>query len=77
MKDCFRCKGTIEPLEKTHTVTLADSVIIIKKVPSLVCNQCGEVYFADEVMEKLEETVDALEKFIKEVAIVEYEAEVA
>jgi len=62
---------------KTHAVTLDQCVIIIKNVPALVCTQCGEVYFTDDVMQKLEIIVDRLENIIKEVAIVDYSDNVA
>ena len=69
---CFYCKGDTEQKLKTHAVTLDKCVIIIKNVPSLVCKQCGEVYFKDDVMQKLEVIVDKLASIIKEVAIVDY-----
>ena len=69
---CFWCKGDIEQRLKTHAATLADCVIIIKNVPALVCKQCGEVFFTDEVMQKLEVIVSRLESIVKEVAIVDY-----
>jgi len=72
MVDCFRCKGSAEPKIKTHAVTLDKCVIIVKNVPALVCKQCGEAYFTDEVMQNLENTIDKLEVLIKEVAIVDY-----
>jgi YgiT-type zinc finger domain-containing protein len=75
--DCFRCEGKTRPVEKTHAVTLDDSVIIVKRVPALACGQCGEVYFSDEVMQNVETIIDKLESLIKEVAIVEYTAHVA
>ena len=74
---CFMCKGETEKKLKTHAVTLARCVIIVKNVPAFVCSQCGEVYFTDEVMERLESIVDGLEKIIKEVAIVDYADAVA
>ena len=74
---CFYCKGDTENKVKTHAVTLDKCVIIIKNVPALVCNQCGEVYFTDDVMKKLEIIVDRLESIIKEVAIVDYADDVA
>ena len=70
--DCFRCKGSTYYKLKTHAVSLDNCVIIVKNVPSLICNQCGEAYFIDEVMQKIENIVDKLEKIIKEVAIVDY-----
>ena len=69
---CFRCKGDTEQKIKTHTVTLEKCVIIIKNVPAFVCSQCGEVYFTDDVMRKLELIINKLENIIKEVAIVDY-----
>ena len=74
---CFRCKGDMEQKLKTHAITLDKCVIIIKNVPALVCTQCGEVYFTDDVMQKLEIIVDRLENIIKEVAIVDYSDNVA
>ena len=74
---CFSCKGDAKPKLKTHAVTLDECVIIVKNVPSLVCTQCGAVYFTDETTEKLEAIVDQLESLIKEVAIVDYADNVA
>lgn len=69
---CFLCKGDTEQKLKTHAVTLEKCVIIIKNVPAHICKQCGEVYFTDNVMQKLEVITDKLEDIIKEVAIVDY-----
>jgi YgiT-type zinc finger domain-containing protein len=74
---CFRCKGDTEEKYKTHAVTLDKCVIIIKNVPALVCSQCGEVYFTDTVMQRLEGIIDKLENIIREVAIVDYSDNVA
>jgi YgiT-type zinc finger domain-containing protein len=74
---CFRCKGDTEQKLKTHAATLDKCVIIIKNVPALVCSQCGEVYFTDDVMQRLENIIDKLENIIKEVAIVDYADNVA
>ena len=74
---CYKCSGNMEHKLKTHAVTLEKCVIIIKNVPALICNQCGEVYFADDVMQRLEDIVDRLESIIKEVAIVDYTDAVA
>ncbi|MCL2056454.1 MAG: type II toxin-antitoxin system MqsA family antitoxin [Oscillospiraceae bacterium] len=69
---CFYCKGDTRQQAKTHAVTLEKCVIIVKNVPADICAQCGEVYFADDVMQRLEDIVDRLENIIKEVAIVDY-----
>jgi YgiT-type zinc finger domain-containing protein len=74
---CFYCKGDTEQKSKTHAVTLEKCVIIIKNVPALICKQCGEVYFIDDVMQKLEIIIERFENIIKEVAIIDYTDSVA
>lgn len=70
---CFSCKGgNLKEELKTYVATLDDCVIIVKHVPSLVCQQCGDIYYENDVMKKLEKIVDTLEDIVKEVAIVEY-----
>jgi len=70
---CYMCKGKTKELRKTYVATLEDCVIIIKNVPALVCEQCGEAYYTDEVAERLEQIVEKMRKFVEEVAVVEYE----
>lgn len=77
MSSCFMCKGDMEPKTRTYVATLENAVIIVKNVPALVCNQCGEVFYTLEVTRVLESIVERLEGIIKEVAIVEYSDRVA
>ncbi len=69
---CFICKGDTQEKIKNYVADLENCVIIVKNVPALVCAQCGEVYYTDGVVKKLEKIVDRLEKIVEEVAIVEY-----
>jgi YgiT-type zinc finger domain-containing protein len=58
----------------THTVDLGDKgLIIIKNVPSMICEQCGEVWFDGVVTREIERIVNTIERTIAtEVAIVKY-----
>ena len=67
------CKGNIASTKHTFIQEFDNCIIIIKNVPALVCSQCGEVYYSDEISEKLEEILDRLQGVIKDVAIFEYE----
>ncbi len=70
---CFYCKGeTAEALTK-FVVDLGDCVLVVKDVPGLVCRQCGEVSYSNEVARQLEKIVKAVrDSFMSEVAIVEF-----
>ena len=57
---CFYCRcKTTRPSVTTHVVTFDDRIIIIKNVPCEECEECGEKYFSDEVMVRLEKIVEA------------------
>ena len=40
---CFFCKGEMKPSTTIHTVQLENCVVVIKNVPCMKCEQCGEV----------------------------------
>ena len=49
-----------------------DCIIVIKNVPCLECDQCGEKYYTDEVAEKLEIIVNMAKKLMQEIAVIDY-----
>ncbi len=56
----------------THAVTLANCVIVVRNVPCGECEQCGEKYFTDEVMEKLALIVAKAKGIASEVLVTDY-----
>lgn len=47
-------------------------IIVIKNVPCLECDQCGEKYYTDEVAERLELIVNMAKKLMQEIAVIDY-----
>ena len=56
----------------THVVNYQSCIIIIRNVPCLECEQCGEKYYTDEVAEKLERLVNAAKQLMQEISVVDY-----
>lgn len=76
--NCFTCKGGhLKEEIKTYVANLDHCVIVVKNVPSLVCQQCGEVYYTNEIMKQLEQIVDTMETSLTEIAVVDYSQKVA
>ena len=67
------CKGNVIETNRTYIQEFDNGIIIIKNVPALVCSQCGEVYYSDEIAEKLEEIVDRLQSMVTDVAIFDFD----
>ena len=67
------CKcDTVRQSITTHVVNYNGSVIIIKNVPCEQCEQCGEIFYTDEVAEHLEEMVHNAKKLLQEISVIDY-----
>lgn len=70
---CMFCKNdTYVKSSTTHIVNYKTGIIIVKNVPCLECEQCGEKVYTDEVAEKIEKIVDAAKRLMLEISVVDY-----
>ena len=70
---CMYYKNTTTVKSKTtHVVNYNNCIIVVKNVPCLECEQCGEKYYTDEVAERLEMIVDTAKKMMQEIAVIDY-----
>ena len=74
---CFMCKGDAVNKKTNFMVDLGGSIIIVKNVPSLVCDQCGEVSYEDDVAHNLELIVDKLRGAEAEITVANYDSHLA
>lgn len=70
--NCYLCKGAMTNSKTSYVVDLEKCIIVIRNVPCLKCEQCGEVAYTDEVAQRLDEIVNSIKGLMTEVAIVEY-----
>ena len=71
------CKGKIENKNTTFMFELEKCIIIIRKVPSQVCKQCGEASYSNEVAKQLEKLVNTVRNSITEITVINYTEKVA
>jgi len=75
---CFMCKGTVQDGFSTFTADMDGCVVVIKNVPSGICEQCGETSYNDEVARQLERIVQNITKSVSaEIAVVSYSQKAA
>ena len=75
---CFMCKGTVRDGFSTFTTDMGGCVVVIKSVPSFVCDQCGETSYNNEVAQRLEQIVKNITGTVStEVAVVSYSEKAA
>ncbi|MBL7798157.1 MAG: type II toxin-antitoxin system MqsA family antitoxin [Saprospiraceae bacterium] len=54
---CPLCNGKIKPGTTTFSLDLQSGVIVVRKVPAHICQQCGEEWLDDEQAANLEKIV--------------------
>ena len=70
---CNACFGDNKLKTKTtFTVEYEDCIIVIKNVPCLECEVCGEITFTDEVSARLEIIINAAKKLMQEISVIDY-----
>jgi YgiT-type zinc finger domain-containing protein len=52
---CDFCDGTLDPRTVTVDWRGGGRLVVIEKVPALVCNRCGERYYSQNVMRQMEQ----------------------
>lgn len=72
---CVICKyGQTNPGLVTVTLEREESIVIIKKVPAEVCDNCGEYYLSDEITEQVLQRAEKAIANGAEVEIIRYAA---
>ena len=75
---CFMCKGTVQDGFSNFTADMGKCIVIVRNVPSNICNQCGESSFSDETARRLENIVHSLTDPVStEIAVVNYTEQAA
>ena len=74
---CKICSAELKKSKVNHIIDLDDHIIIIKAVPALVCEQCGEYFLETDIALKLEKMVENVYQNHAEVFIVKFDELVA
>jgi YgiT-type zinc finger domain-containing protein len=69
---CFLCKGDMNSSTTTYMTTHNNCYIIIKNVPCLKCDQCGEEYIDGSTLMKIESIIEKLKSALTEIAVVDF-----
>jgi len=67
---CPRCGGSKELGKTIHAVDFGPSLVIIRNVPAMVCDHCGEEWIGSETAGKLEQLTQDATKRGEQVAII-------
>ncbi len=77
--NCYFCNGELEPSTTEYVEKQGNFIVVIENIPCEKCTQCGETYFSDEVMSRLESILDKINVFSSAltVTVINYTKEAA
>ena len=69
---CPFCSQELIEKRTTYIADMDTCIVIVRDVPSFVCERCGEPYYTPHVADRLKEIVDAAKAAVIELAVVRY-----
>lgn len=60
MKNCPICGGDFEPGFTTFSNDTGDNLTVLRKVPALICSNCGEEFIENNVVKQIEEKLNSI-----------------
>nr|WP_316623722.1 type II toxin-antitoxin system MqsA family antitoxin [uncultured Ruminococcus sp.] len=66
---CVFCGGTEKTAVTEYVEKQGNYIIVIKNVPCMKCEQCGEEYFSTEVIKSIEKILDAIQRVASELTV--------
>ena len=75
--ECNRCKAEMQESTTTFVAELDNCCVIVRHVPCLKCEECGEIDYTGAVAVNLEKIVKMVQNALAEVTVINYRDAVA
>lgn len=69
---CPVCGASTQKSLTTSVTDLGKCLIIVRNVPCYKCNECNEIMYTADVVQRLEQIIEAAKKLMQQISIVDY-----
>ncbi|MBQ9214441.1 MAG: type II toxin-antitoxin system MqsA family antitoxin [Bacteroidales bacterium] len=69
MMKCAFCGGTEKSAVTEYLEKIGNYIIVVKNVPCLKCEQCGEEYFTTETVKAIEKILTTIQMIASELTV--------
>jgi len=59
--ECYLCKGNMQKGTTVYNINRHGYHFVIDQVPAWICSQCGEAYFEEEEVARIQEIIQAVD----------------
>ena len=72
MMKCPECGASTKKGLTTSVTDLGKCLIIVRNVPCFMCAECNEIIYTADVVQRLEQIIEAAKKLMQQISIVDY-----
>ncbi|MBQ5988252.1 MAG: YgiT-type zinc finger protein [Oscillospiraceae bacterium] len=70
---CMKCGKASYKSTTTEAFEMEFGLLVIRNIPCYKCDECDEIFYTGDVVQKIEKITDMVKSFMQEVTIIDYE----
>lgn len=69
---CMKCGKDAYKSTTSEAIEMEFGLLVIRNIPCYKCEECDEIFYTGDVVEKIEEITDRVKQLMQEITIVNY-----
>ena len=69
---CMRCGREAFESTTIEAIELGFGVLVVRNVPCYKCDECDEIFYSGEVVQRLEELTEQVRELVQELVVIDY-----
>ena len=69
---CMKCGKDAYKSTTSEAIEMEFGLLVIRNIPCYKCEECDEIFYTGDVVEKIEEITDRVKQLMPEITIVDY-----
>ena len=70
---CMKCGRDAYKSTTTEAIELSFGVLVIRNIPCYKCEECDEIFYTGDVVEKIEKVTEMVKQLMQEITVIDYE----
>jgi len=70
---CMRCGKGAYKSTTTEAIEMGFGLLVIRNIPCYKCDECDEIFYTGDVVEKIERITVMVKSLMQEVTIIDFE----
>lgn len=70
---CMKCRLDTFKSTTTEAIELECGVLVIRNIPCYKCDECDEIMYTGDVVQKIEKIIAMVNNFMQELIVIDFE----